>query len=390
MTEEKRLASDANTESASSAAYQQMQCGMMRLSQELRDKIYTDVFCSTAFRGDRYMDPDHVIDHRLPVSSITSLALLRTCRRVRDEIGNTWIRQSCFSFKDPESLLDRLAGIPIAVRCQIRHMRLTDDLMVVVKSEGDVGERQLIYRTAQVLKLLPGLKLDTLTVYGMISPEDSHATLDMLVRYSDGWKELRYISSTTAILGFKFEPIAGSSNHLSRQPQPSDWQNALEQRDGQASRPSVLVYRATDTSPTDIIPLDPWNPQHDLKALKVFSQAFAAGQDAETFGQVMDPTLMRHEEIQKYILVVVQRGADVDYAEKEGSPYISVGDMADIREDWEGKTWIDIKAEHDARPNRNRHYDNDGNFVTLSDVDNVLMELWHSGNQLLASYGYDP
>jgi hypothetical protein len=382
MTEEKRPASDANTESASSAAYQQMQCGMMRLSQELRDKIYADVFCSTAFRGDRYMDPDHVIDHRLPVSSTTSLALLRTCRRVRDEIGNTWIRQSCFSFKDPESLLDRLAGIPIDVRGQIRHMRLTDDLLVVVKSEGDVDEHQLIYRTAQVLKLLPGLKLDTLTVYGMISPEDSFATLDMLVRYSDGWKELRFISSTTAILGFQYQPI---SNQPLRQPQPSDWQNALEQRDGQASRPSAMVYRSTDTTP-----LDPWSPQYDLKALKVFSQAFAAGQDAETFGQVMDPTLMRHEEIQKYILVVVQRGAGVDYAEKEGSPYISVGDMADIREDWEGKTWIDIKAEHDARPNRNRHYDTDGNVVTLSDVDNVLLELWHSGNQLLASYGYDP
>ena len=382
MTEEKRPASDANTESASSAAYQQMQCGMMRLSQELRDKIYADVFCSTAFRGDRYMDPDHVIDHRLPVSSTTSLALLRTCRRVRNEIGNTWIRQSCFSFKDPESLLDRLAGIPIDVRGQIRHMRLTDDLLVVVKSEGDVDEHQLIYRTAQVLKLLPGLKLDTLTVYGMISPEDSFATLDMLVRYSDGWKELRFISSTTAILGFQYQPI---SNQPLRQPQPSDWQNALEQRDGQASRPSAMVYRSTDTTP-----LDPWSPQYDLKALKVFSQAFAAGQDAETFGQVMDPTLMRHEEIQKYILVIVRRGAGVDYAEKESSPYISVGDMADIREDWEGKTWIDIKAEHDARPNRNRHYDTDGNVVTLSDVDNVLLELWHSGNQLLASYGYDP
>jgi hypothetical protein len=382
MAEEERPASDANTESASSAAYQQMQCGMMRLSQELRDKIYADVFCSTAFRGDRYMDPDHVIDHRLPVSSITSLALLRTCRRVRDEIGNTWIRQSCFSFKDPESLLGRLAGIPIAVRCQIRHLRLTDDLLVVVKSEGDVGEHQLIYRTAQVLKLLPGLKLDTLTVYGMISPEDSFATLDMLVRYSDGWKELRFISSTTAILGFQYQPI---SNQPLRQPQPSDWRNALAQRDGQASRPSAMVYRSTDTTP-----LDPWSPQYDLKALKVFSQAFAAGQDAETFGQVMDPTLMRHEEIQKYILVIVRRGAGVDYAEKESSPYISVGDMADIREYWEGKTWIDIKAEHDARPNRNRHYDTDGNVVTLSDVDNALLELWHSGNQLLASYGYDP
>ena len=150
---------------------------------------------------------------------------------MRDEIGNTWIRQSCFSFKDPESLLDRLAGIPIDVRGQIRHMRLTDDLLVVVKSEGDVDEHQLIYRTAQVLKLLPGLKLDTLTVYGMISPEDSFATLDMLVHYSDGWKELRFISSTTAILGFYYQP---NSNHPLRQPQPSDWQNALEQRDGQA------------------------------------------------------------------------------------------------------------------------------------------------------------
>ena len=105
-----------------------------------------------------------------------------------------------------------------------------------------------------------------------------------------------------------------------------------------------MVHRATNTDP-----IDPWNPQHNLGALEAFTQAFAAGQDGETFGRVKDATLLRRKEVEKDILVVARRGAGVDYAEKEGSPHISIGDMADICEDWPGQTWDDIKAVQDAR-----------------------------------------
>jgi hypothetical protein len=294
------------------------------------------------------------------VSSGTALALLRTCRLVRDDIGNSWIRQLRFHFADPESLLDKLAGIPIAVRGQIRHVRIADEPLILLKYERD-SDDELEYRTAQVLRLLPGLKLDTLTVDG-----GDYATLDVLVRYSDGWKELRFISPNSRFLGRESGPSTDPSDPL-RQPQPSDWQNALEQRDGQASRPSVVVYRAIDAAR-----LDPWNPQRDPDALRVFTQAFAAGQDAETFGLVEDATLMHDEEIGKGILVIVRRGAGVDYAEKEGSPYISVGDMPDIREDWAGYTWDDIQIEQRAR------WDN---IVALNGWDTQFLELWHSRNR---------
>jgi hypothetical protein len=81
---------------------------------------------------------------------------------------------------------------------------------------------------------------------------------------------------------------------------------------------------------------------------------------------------MHDEEIGKGILVIVRRGAGVDYAEKEGSPYISVGDMPDIREDWAGYTWDDIQIEQRAR------WDN---IMALNGWETQFLELWHSRNR---------
>jgi hypothetical protein len=332
----------------------------MRLPQELRDQIYRDVF-PIAFHPGRSIHSPYVFNS-------TTFALLRTCRLVRKEIGNAWIHQLCLYFTDPEKLLDKFAGIPIAVRGQIRHVHITDDRLIFY--DGDRGEGELVYRTAQVLRLLPGLKLDRLTVEG-----GDYATLDMLVRYSDGWKELRFISHDSRILDCEFGPSSGPSD-LMRQPQPSDWQNVLEQRHGQESRPSVVVHRAIDT-----VPLDPYCSQWDPDALRAFTQAFDAAQDAESRGLVDYATLMRRpKEIGKGMLVIVRRGAGVDYAEKEGSPYISIGDMADIREDWAGCTWDDIKIERKARYD-DREYGPDGNVVALNGWDTKFIELWHSRNR---------
>jgi hypothetical protein len=75
---------------------------------------------------------------------------------------------------------------------------------------------------------------------------------------------------------------------------------------------------------------------------EVFTQAFTGDQDMQTFGRFKDKGLMRPGEVQKEIEIIVKRGAGVDYAQKEGSPYFPVGD---IRFDRPGMTWKDVKAQ---------------------------------------------
>lgn len=346
---------------ASSSTNQQVHTslGFLQLPQEIRDEIYATIFCSTRFAfGERAFGR---MDHRDIGSSAggNALAILRTCRRVRNEIGVSWLHQVLFHFEDPESLLGKLARIPITLRNQIRHVRVSGHPLMVSWEDDDV-----YYRTAQVLKLLPGLELDTLTVLGGKDPQVSYDTLNMLIRYSDGWKELHYLSHTSGLLAYKDDmPSFGMSdpmaNRYMRQPQPSDWQNALEQRDGQASHPSVVVYRATEVAAPGAV-LQP-------TTRKIFTQAFATNQDAHTFGEVEDATLMRPEEIGKEVLVVAKRGAGVDYAEKEGSPYLSVGD---IREDCPAMTWMDIKAQQDAM------FKDDDDFDDSDDQSVVFMDTY--------------
>jgi hypothetical protein len=120
----------------------------------------------------------------------------------------------------------------------------------------------------------------------------------MLVRYGDGWKELHYRSHNSKLLGHKlnvdpFDPDDSSDtsdisedfdplfNLRLRQPQPTDWQDAIEQRDGKASHPSVVVYRDGGVFPP---------------------QAFTDDQDMYNFGKVKDKALMRAEELRKEML----------------------------------------------------------------------------------------
>jgi hypothetical protein len=197
------------------------------------------------------------------------------------------------------------------------------------------------------LKLLPGLKLDTLTVVGTGAqrPLEAFYNLDTMIRHSDGWKELHYLSDNSEHLDYK---INGTDDSLwdpkpqySPRPQPSDWQNTVEQRDGQASHPSVAIYQATPVvAPGAAMPvLHPCIQQ-------VFAQACTADhlrklftQDAKFFVKLEDATPLTVETVDKHMLVVVKRGAGVDYAEHEGSPYLPFGD---IREYSPGMTWKEI------------------------------------------------
>jgi hypothetical protein len=309
---------------------------LMQLPQEIRDTIYASLFESTRFvSGWRTTGP--IEQRRLVSATVDALAILRSCRRINAEVGKQWLQQTTFVFEDPDSMLDKLADIPIALRSQIRHVRVSGDPLMLSYEEDDV-----YYRTYQVLELLPGLKLDTLTVLGCKGREVCYETLDRLIRYSDGWKELRFLSVSSVFLGYKDIMLSfGSDDSLNdrylRQPQPGNWQKELEERDGSASHPSVVIYRSTDsTTPCAI---------QDSNKRDVFVQEFSAGQTARTYGKTEDSLLMRNNERWKEVLVVVKRGTGVDYSEKVRSPYSEEGA---IRLDNYNKTWKEIKIEQDA------------------------------------------
>ncbi|KAJ7724862.1 hypothetical protein B0H16DRAFT_1665957 [Mycena metata] len=274
----------------------------MQLPREMRDEIYPHLFFSTRLVwGHRALGR---IDQLRITSAPNALALLRSCRQVRAEIGNTWLQQVLFVFEDPNSMLDKLANIPTTTLALIRYARIS-------------GETDSIYyRTSQALKLLPGLALNRLTILGPRDHEVSYQTLSMLVRHGAGWKELYYLSHNSAFLAY-----------------PAGWQRALEARDGTNSGASVAIYTANAPRCPGAV-LDP--------ATRVaFTQTLPAGCDLDTYGTFEDAALMKHGEREKEVLVVVKRGRGVEYAEKPGLPYLEDGD---IREKMPGKTWKEIKA----------------------------------------------
>ncbi|KAK1242956.1 hypothetical protein MKX08_005768 [Trichoderma sp. CBMAI-0020] len=90
------------------------------------------------------------------------------------------------------------------------------------------------------------MNLDTLTVFGPAIPRWSHEDLDFFIKYGRGWKELRYITFTSAFVDMV------SSNHgatitLPSEPQPAAWQRDLENRDGPNSGASVTMYKSADS-----------------------------------------------------------------------------------------------------------------------------------------------
>ncbi|KAK1077607.1 hypothetical protein LTR33_007944 [Friedmanniomyces endolithicus] len=310
--------------------HQQENSRLMQLPPEIRDLIYAFIFRSTRFsygkRGPGQIDGYCVV---ISGNRGNALSLLRTCRRVNAEIGNQWVSQVVFSFEDPCTLLDKLAGISDTVRSLIRNVRTSGDTLRILW-----GHSVVYYRTAQILKMLPCLNLDKLTVLGSPPGQVSYETIDMLIRYSDGWKELHFISFDSEILGYAYtsDPSARDRDVYLRQPQPATWQKALEQRDGVASCPSVIVYRSMDSTPCSLL---------DPSKRTTFNQHYGVDQSSPTYGNVEDAELMAAGERTKELSVIVKRGSGIDYAERQ-HPSLLTGD--DIRKESTAQTWKEVKA----------------------------------------------
>ncbi|KAK3689113.1 hypothetical protein B0T22DRAFT_427257 [Podospora appendiculata] len=290
------------------------------LPQELRDEIYFHLFSSTRFAwGMRMMEDDGHIDIK---PAPNGLALLRVCRRMEHEIGDSWLSQVLFYFEDPQTLLDKLDPLPQDILSRIRRVTLAGHYPLISYSHCN-----LYYSIVSVFDNLPGLRLDELTVLGGHLPKLNYDGLHHLIADGSGWKVLRYITFSSAMLGYRFDTQFWPDHiwRFHRKPQPSHWQDILEARDGSSSKPSVTVYRATEPGRYGCI-LD---PSKRVRYEQKPGQVRASVSDPLVFQA--DPELMTDGEKTKEILVVVKRGLGVDF-EETGRPRRVHGDNArDVR-----------------------------------------------------------
>ncbi|EED17403.1 conserved hypothetical protein [Talaromyces stipitatus ATCC 10500] len=315
--QESRLKGTAKEKNESQPAVSQDSCMLLRLPGEIRNLIYSHLFTSTRLTfGER--STSRVSAKRMKPAP-NSLAILRTCSLVKQEAGGLWLGQVLFNFENPEDMLDKLSELPSTTLSQIRYIRVGDD--------DDV-----YYRLVWVLKLLPDLCLDTLSVLGMSNGDIAYDTLSGLVKYGNGWKELRYITPNSEMLGFKRLDLFMADPYW-RQPQPSTWNDILIQRDGLDSRASVTIYRSTQSGTPGAV-LKPETRQ-------LFEQK-PSTEDLEMFGVEEDKQLLGMNERGKELLVVVRRGYQADISEQDSPPYLLEND---IRQWAHGLTWAEIRRQ---------------------------------------------
>ena len=295
----------------------QTESALFRLPREIRDQIYADLFRPMElFFADTPIgdyEPIPASTHYHGITHIQNpLAILRTCRRVHDDIGYFWLEAATFFFKSRHSMLDKLTPIPSGVLSHMRHLHLSDDHTLTLSQsrwESRSNPRVDNFSIISAFRLLTGLRLDTLTIRGVCQGERNYEVLHDLVHRGQGWRELRYISPRSEMLGFSSFGLIHGLGGVARRSQPNDWQNALNKRDGPSSEPSVTIYRSTVPGQRDSV-LDPsTRTRFEQEVCDKVKKGHTSGFDAE---------LTMGSGAAKGIMVVVRRGADADYRVKVG------------------------------------------------------------------------
>lgn len=225
-----------------------------KLPPEIRSEIYSQVFYSTRLSFDgRLTTPVPPRDTSMPWRvtyayfdlrpAPNSLALLRVCRKVSGEIGDSWIGQVLFSFGDTKMMLEKLGALQPSTLAKLRHMRITGgrEPKLEIKQNHQVSKH---HGWAEMFKLLPGLCLDRLTVLGHHAPGAivNLASLDQLIKHSDGWKELYFVSHCSAILELHTTLWCFWRSDVPSSPRLSVLDPALVMRDGPTA--SASIYRS--------------------------------------------------------------------------------------------------------------------------------------------------
>lgn len=304
----------------------------LRLPGELRNAIYDYLFSSTRIvTGDCCKSPDNwePIDR-----SCYSLSILRTCSAIYRETKDLWIDQVTFVFANTEDMLDRLAPLPPSTISQIRHACVGGRTLPLCSSSTHPGHD---YKVTWALKLIPDLRLDTLTVLDENEPVDCYATINGLIWYGNGWKELRYITPRSAMLGYGYYPrdkwpVFGEG--YLRQSQPGGWNKTIKRRDGDTSGASVTIYQSTK-------PNVPGATLKENTRRIVEQPPFVPGYPG-AFLLEEDRKFLNDGEIGKEILVVVKRGQQAKIGEPRQGPCF----WNDIRLWSKGDSWASIKEAH--------------------------------------------
>lgn len=267
---------------------------------------------------------------RKPVSD--NLAILRSCRLVKEEIGDSWINQLLWIFQTTVGMLDTLITFPPEILSKLRHMHVFGDTVEICEDH----QHRVYYRLASLFRFFPGLRLDTLTVLSLRSSRANHETLDSLVSEGCGWKQLRYISNDSEMLTFTRKPYPRNASQeekkLQGKSQPAHWQSVLEDRDGALSRPSVAIYRSTVSDcPGSIL--------NARNRVRFDQRRITEDYELKVFRKKENAKLMADGERGKEVMVVVNRGEGVNYEQTKDSPFLG----RDLLQDMPQYTWPEIR-----------------------------------------------
>lgn len=218
----------------------QLSSPFLRLSVEMRNKVYNYLFCSTRLtHGKRPIDR---YNYKIMKPAAHSLAILYVCRQTNREASSFWVGTVLFHFEDGEDMLNKLSPLPTSTVSKIRHMRIGGRLLATSKPT-DWSMKVL----AKTLHLPPGLQLDTLTILGLPIIDLANSVLKELALFGNGWRELRYITPHSLLLDSLPCPLSWLSET------PTFPGQTLLLRNGVDIEDSVFAYESTETGVTGAV-----------------------------------------------------------------------------------------------------------------------------------------
>ncbi|KAG5204512.1 hypothetical protein GTR04_5592 [Trichophyton interdigitale] len=273
---------------------------LLALPLELRLKIYMFYFMSvTIYLGDPRPAGFFFTERYGP--KYDPLAILRTCRQIFREAGSLFLGNVIISTDHPDYSVCHFNRLSLQLRSRIRHVELRLASFIWLLSE--IPESSIAYR----FNLIPGLRLDTLTICGTKSCYD---LVDGFVKFGNGWKELRILVPSLNVDAFKQVVAMAAPDAMETQRPAVTWQSLIEKRDGTDSNASVSLYCTTQ----------PWirNSVLDLSTRELVSSTNL-------------PDLALKKEIGE-LLFIVKRGEGATYAVQHHTARAAVQELASQRE----------------------------------------------------------
>ncbi|KAF2834944.1 hypothetical protein M501DRAFT_923516, partial [Patellaria atrata CBS 101060] len=221
------------------------------LSQELRDQIFRSLFQDTTLTF-VLTDTSKIVRREINTEA-NNLTLLRTCKQIRQDVKDIWIRNSLFTFEAVGALLKAMTSWPVYIVSKIQDVKLVLNHSMRLKYKGFDQSRDPV-GIVELLGILSNLKLERLIIQNAAHLSVTYLRIQDLVKYGHGWRELRYVRTTSDLLDFDHRDhviwriglCLCDGDDFQREPQPAAWTKYLLERDGQESGSVVKVYRTRE------------------------------------------------------------------------------------------------------------------------------------------------